>query len=190
MCGKGFVDAFRVTYDGDKACFVLRLRLKGCKIRCVKKNYQDTEAAMAAKDESRKKIIEALNLDRAYELGAILQYMGHHYEAEGMESPAIIDIFKKTALDEMKHAELLGERIVYLGGVPVQKATPAKRGGELKAMVVEDLASENDAIERYKKHIKLCDELGDPTTRLMLEGILSDEEGHADTWETTLGIRK
>ncbi|MEK7679126.1 MAG: ferritin-like domain-containing protein, partial [Deltaproteobacteria bacterium] len=113
---------------------------------------------MAAKDESRKKIIEALNLDRAYELGAILQYMGHHYEAEGMESPAIIDIFKKTALDEMKHAELLGERIVYLGGTPVQKATPAKRGGELKAMINEDLAAENDAIERYKKHIKLCDE--------------------------------
>ena len=145
---------------------------------------------MAGKDGNRKKIVEVLNLDRAYELSAILQYMGHHYEAEGIESPPIIDIFKKTAFDEMKHAELLAERIVYLGGVPVQKPTPVKRGGELTAMVKEDLEAENEAIERYKSHIKLCDELGDPTTRLMLERILSEEEGHADGWETVLGLRK
>ncbi len=145
---------------------------------------------MAGKDEGRKKIIDALNIDRSYELAAILQYMGHHYEGEGIESPAILDIFKKTAMDEMKHAELIGERIVYLGGEPVQKSATVKRGGEIKAMVKDDLEAENGAIERYKTHIKLCDELGDTTTRLMLEEILSEEEGHADTWETTLGIRK
>lgn len=145
---------------------------------------------MAKNDESRKKIVDALNIDRSFELAAILQYMGHHYEAEGVESPAIIEIFKKTGVDEMKHAELLGERIVYLGGVPVQKAASVKRGGEIKAMVSDDLGAENEAIERYKTHIKLCDDLGDSTTRLMLEGILSQEEGHADTWETVLGIRK
>jgi bacterioferritin len=142
------------------------------------------------KDSDRKRIIDALNIDRSFELAAILQYMGHHYEGEGVESPAIIDIFKKTALDEMKHAELLAERIVYLGGVPVQKPAPVKRGGEIKSMVKDDLASENEAIERYKEHIRLADEIGDSTTRLMLEGILSQEEGHADTWETVLGIRK
>lgn len=137
-----------------------------------------------------KKIIDALNLDRAFELAAIIQYMGHHYEAEGMESPAIIDIFKKTAVDEMKHAEKLAERIVYLGGMPVQKPTEIKRGGNLKKMIEEDLGAENGAIKRYKEHIKLADEEGDPTTRLMLEEILAEEEGHADTWETTLGVRK
>lgn len=145
---------------------------------------------MAGKEEGVKKIIDALNVDRSFELGAIMQYMGHHYEAEGVESPAIIEIFKKTAVDEMKHAELLAERIVYLGGVPVQKPAPIKRGGEIRQMVKEDLASENGAIERYKGHIRLADELGDSTTRLMLEQILSEEEGHADTWETVLGIRK
>ncbi|MBI5327384.1 MAG: ferritin [Deltaproteobacteria bacterium] len=136
-----------------------------------------------------KKIIDALNLDRAYELSAIIQYMGHHYEAEGLESPAVIEIFKKTSMDEMKHAETLAERIVYLGGVPVQKPTEIVRGGDLKKMIKDDLAAENGAIKRYKEHIKLCELEGDPTTRLMLEQILSDEEGHADTWETTLGIR-
>lgn len=145
---------------------------------------------MPGKDDSRKQIIDALNIDRSYELAAILQYMGHHYEGDGMESPAILDIFKKTAMDEMKHAELLGERIVYLGGVPVQKPASVKRGGEIKAMVKDDLEAENEAIERYKAHIKLSAELGDTTTRLMLEEILSQEEGHADVWETTLGIRR
>lgn len=140
-------------------------------------------------DEAKKKIIEMLNEDRVEELTAIIQYMGHHYEAEGMESPAIIEIFKKTALDEMRHAELLAERIVYLGGVPQYKPNPVKRGGDIKSMVKDDLGLENGAIERYRGHIKVCAELGDSTTRLMLEQILSDEEGHADTFETTLGIK-
>ncbi len=145
---------------------------------------------MALSDADKKKIVDVLNLDRSYELAAILQYMGHHYEGEGVESPAIIDLFKKISMDEMKHAEMLGERIVYLGGVPVQKPTEIKRGGDIKSMMKDDLAAENDAIERYRTHIKLCADLGDATTRRMLEDILSVEEGHADTWETTLGIRK
>lgn len=136
-----------------------------------------------------KKIIDALNEDREFELAAIMQYMGHHYEAEGMESPAIIELFKKTALDEMKHAELLAERIVYLGGTPSTKPTKIMKGGEVRKMVSDDLSAENGAIKRYKEHIKLCDKEGDPTSRLMLEGILSQEEGHADLWETTLGIK-
>ncbi|HLE08690.1 MAG TPA: ferritin-like domain-containing protein [Thermodesulfobacteriota bacterium] len=136
--------------------------------------------------KAKKELLDALNLDRAYELGAILQYMGHHYEAAGKESPAIIEQFKKSAVDEMKHAESLAERIVYLGGVPVQKAVPVKRGGSLLDMVKDDLKAENDAIARYRKHIKLC-EKDDTTTRRLLEKILAVEEDHADNWETVLG---
>ncbi|MEE9615001.1 MAG: ferritin-like domain-containing protein [Thermodesulfobacteriota bacterium] len=137
--------------------------------------------------KGNKKILDALNLDRAFELGAIIQYMGHHYEVEGVESPAVQEIFKESAIDEMKHAERLAERIGYLGGIPIQKALPGKRGGTLKKMVADDLKAENEAIARYKEHIKLCDKLGDVTTRRMLEEILADEEEHADTWETVLG---
>ncbi len=140
---------------------------------------------MAEKKE-RKEIIDALNLDRAYELGAIMQYMGHHYEVEGMESAAVKDIFKKSAIDEMKHAEALAERITYLGGIPVQKPVPVKRGGDIRAMIKDDLQAEYEAIERYKEHIKLCEKYGDVTTRRLLEGILEDEEGHADIWKTLL----
>lgn len=133
------------------------------------------------------KIIDILNKDREDELSAIVQYMKHHYEGEGMESPAILEIFKSTAKDEMEHAEKLGERIVYLGGTPTKNPSPIIEGGDLKKMINDDLAKENGAIRQYKEHIKIAIQENDPTTRLMLEEILSDEEGHADTWETTLG---
>jgi len=115
------------------------------------------------------KIIDALNKDREGELAAIIQYMKHHYEGEGMESPAILEIFKSTAKDEMEHAEKLGERIVYLGGTPTKKPEPIIEGGDLKKMIQDDLAKENAAIKQYKEHIKLAIEENDPTTRLMLE---------------------
>lgn len=136
------------------------------------------------------KLIEALNEDRADELAAIVQYMKHHYEAEGIESPEIIDLAKKIAIDEMKHAEKLGERINYLGGVPGKIPTAILEGGDLKKMIEDDLAKENNAIKKYKEHIKLAAEEEDSTTRLMLEEILSEEEGHGNTWETVLGITK
>ncbi|MDO9517921.1 MAG: ferritin-like domain-containing protein, partial [Methanosarcinaceae archaeon] len=73
---------------------------------------------------------------------------------------------------------------------PTQKPSAILRGGDLKKMVSDNLGNENAAIKQYKEHIKLASEAGDPTTRLMLEEILSDEERHADEWETILGIKK
>lgn len=137
----------------------------------------------------KKKIVEALNEDISYELSATIQYLWHHYMAGGMESPAIIELFEKTARDEMKHIEILAERIVYYRGEPTTKMPAVKKGGTLKKMIMDDLNAENEAIERYRKHIKLCMDQGDAGTRLMLEKILQDEEDHADTWETTLAIR-
>lgn len=136
------------------------------------------------------KVVELLNEDRADELSAIVQYMKHTYEAEGMESPEIIELAKKIAKDEMKHAERLGERINYLGGIPTKNVSPIVEGGDLKKMIEDDLVKENGAIKRYKEHIEVVIEEEDFTTRLMLEEILSDEEGHAHTWETVLGIKR
>lgn len=137
-----------------------------------------------------KELIDALNKDRMNELSAIVQYMKHHYEAMGLESPEIIDLAKDLAKDEMRHAERLAERINYLGGIPTKQISPISEGGDLKKMVGDDLEKENDAIKQYKEHINLASEEKDSTTRLMLEEILSDEENHADTWETVLGIKK
>ena len=134
----------------------------------------------------REKIIKALNIDIGLEIGAIIQYIMHEVMAEGMESPAIMEKFESISRDEMKHMERLAERVNYLGGVPNTKPAPIKIGGALKKMVQDDLNGEYTAIKTYKGHIKMCEEIGDTTTRLMLEEILTDEENHADTWETVL----
>jgi bacterioferritin len=132
------------------------------------------------------KIIEALNKVLELEIGAILQYLHHHWTGEGMESASILPLFEKTGMDEMKHAELVATRINFLEGDPSVKPAPVKKGGDLKKMMQDDLAGEYAAIEFYKEVIKLSADLGDTTTRLMMEGILTQEEGHADQWETIL----
>jgi bacterioferritin len=136
--------------------------------------------------EQRKKIIDELNKGVAREITAIIQYSYHHVMAEGMESPAISEIFEKTALQEMEHLEEFSDRIKYFGGVPTTKPNPIKVGGTLKQMVEDDLELEYQAIKLYKGQIGIAREIGDTTTRLMLEKILSTEEEHADKWETVL----
>ena len=133
------------------------------------------------------KIIEVLNKDRADELAAIIQYMKHSYEAEGLESPEIINLAKDIAKDEMKHAAKLGTRISYLGGIPTKNPSSISEGGDLKKMVEDDLTKENGAIKQYKEHIKLAAEEEDFATRLTLEEILKDEENHANIWKSILG---
>jgi bacterioferritin len=136
--------------------------------------------------EQRKKLIDELNRGVAREITAIIQYSYHHVMAEGMESPALSEIFEKIALQEMDHLEEFADRIKYLGGVPTTKPNPIKVGGTLKEMVEQDLELEYEAIRMYKGQIAIAAEIGDTTTRLMLEKILTAEEEHADQWETVL----
>jgi len=138
------------------------------------------------KKADRQKIIKALNFDIGLEIGAIIQYIMHEVMAEGMESPTIMEKFEDIAKQEMKHLQRFADRVNYLGGVPSTKPAPIKVGGPLKKMVQDDLDGEYMAIKTYKEHVKMCAEIGDTTTRLMLEEILTDEEDHADTWETVL----
>lgn len=137
-----------------------------------------------------KQIISALNRSRSAELGAIMQYMGHHYGAEGMDSLAVKDIFRQSAMDEMRHAERIAERIVYLGGIPTLKIDPVKRGGTVKQMLKDDLELENKAIKRYRQQIALAEKLKDYTTRRLLEDILIEEESHADIGKSLLTTGK
>lgn len=138
---------------------------------------------------SREKLIKALNDDLALELAAITQYMWHHVMAEGLESPEISEMFRKIAIDEMKHAEKLAERINYLGGTPVTKPGEIKVGGDLKKMIKDDIDGERMAIKLYKEHLKLAEEAGDPVTRRILEEIIMDEEGHDDKFSAILKIK-
>jgi len=139
--------------------------------------------------EQRQKLIDELNKGVAREITAIIQYSYHHVMAEGMESPALSEMFEKVALEEMEHLEQFSERINYLGGIPTTKPNPIKVGGTLEQMVQDDLELEYQAIRLYKGQIAIAKEIDDTTTRLMLEKILTTEEEHADKWERVLKKR-
>ena len=131
-------------------------------------------------------LLDLLNKAIAREMGVSVQYMWQHVMAMGMKSPEIKDIFKDIAIDEMKHAEKIAERLFYLGGVPTTKPTTIKVGDTLEAMIEEDLKAEEEAIEMYTKIIDLASQKQDSTTRLLFEEILTQEEEHKHTFTILL----
>lgn len=131
-------------------------------------------------------LLDLLNKAIAREIGVSVQYMWQHVMALGMKSPEIKDVFEDIAIEEMKHAEKIAERLFYLGGIPTTKPTPIKVGGSLKEMIEANLKSENEAIEMYSKIIELASENGDSTTRLLFEEILTEEEEHKHTFTILL----
>jgi len=135
----------------------------------------------------RDDIVQLLNDALATELVCVLRYKRHHFTAHGMSSPAIAAEFMVHANEEAAHADLIAERIVQLGGEPdfspntllERSHADYDESSELKAMIRANLVAERVAVEAYRQMITLIGDK-DPTTRRMLEGILSDEEEHAD----------
>ncbi|MDO8637332.1 MAG: ferritin-like domain-containing protein [Dehalococcoidia bacterium] len=140
---------------------------------------------------TRSKVIAILQEGVTNELGAVIQYLWHHYQAEGIYSPKIKDTFEEFSVEEMEHLEKISERIVALGGEPATKLPPIKKGGDIKQMMQDDLDLELGAAKMYAEHIPQLAKLGDTTSRLMLEKILADEEKHIMEFEIMLSkIRK
>jgi len=133
-----------------------------------------------------KKLKEMLNKAIAMELQVAIQYMWQHVLATGVDSAAVADVFKESAITEMKHAEALAERLAYLDGTPTTKPEPIFVGGNLKEMLQTDVKAEENAIALYREIIKVADTEGDPTTRRLAEEILGNEEGHHDTFTNLL----
>ncbi len=99
-----------------------------------------------------------------------------------MDGVTVEDIFRKTAIAEMKHAERLAERLDYLNGVPSTKPDPIFVMGSLIEMLEQDEQDEERAISLYKQAIQIAAMEGDYTTRRMLEEILAEEETHINTF--------
>ncbi len=127
-------------------------------------------------------LIDFLNKAIARELQVSIQYMWQHVQVTGTEGAIVEDIFRKTAIAEMKHAERLAERLDYLNGVPTTAPEPIFVGGSLIEMLRQDEQDEEAAIEIYKEATQLAAKEGDYTTRRLLEEILADEETHINTF--------
>ena len=130
------------------------------------------------------KIIEALNQARSRELTAIMTYMAQHYELEDQDMGKLGDKMKEIGIQEMKHAEALAERILWLGGEPVTKPdSDIKRGLELAKMLELDIKLESGACAMYNASIKLCAAEGDDVTKKVFEQLLAEEEAHLDFFQ-------
>lgn len=135
------------------------------------------------------KVIEELNKALAAELNAIAQYMVHAEMCHNWGYQRLGAYLKKQALDEMKHAEGLIERILFLEGAPqVNLALAPKIGQTVKAQIENDLTGELEAVHQYNAAVRVCVEAGDNATRELFERMVKDEERHADFLETQLSI--
>jgi bacterioferritin len=126
------------------------------------------------------KLKEMLNKAIAAEIQASIQYMWQHVQWAGTDHYAVADEFKSIAIEEMKHAETIAERLWYFDGVPTTKPAPIAVGAELWEMIDNDIKAEEEAITLYKQIQKVAEAEGDPTTRFIFENILRDEEEHHD----------
>jgi bacterioferritin len=133
-----------------------------------------------------KQLLDMLNKAIARELQVSIQYMWQHVLWRGVKAYTVKGEFKTIAIAEMKHAEEIAERLAYLGRTPTTKPDPIFVGVDLEEMLRMDVKAEEEAIELYKRIIKIAADEGDFTTKRLFEKILSNEEEHHDTFSTLL----
>jgi bacterioferritin len=137
--------------------------------------------------KGNEQILETLNALLADELTAINQYIVHSEMCADWGYEKLHEAIEARAITEMKHAEALIARILFLEGRPVvSQLNPIHIGSTIDAMHHNDLQAEYDAIKDYNEGIARASEIGDNGTRNLLESILTDEEGHADWIEAQL----
>ncbi len=133
------------------------------------------------------KVIATLNSLLADELTAISQYMVHSEMCDNWGYQKLHDKIEKRAIDEMKHAEKLIARIIFLEGSPtVSKLNKITVGKDVPTQLKNDHSAEIEAIKAYNAAIKEAVSLGDNGTRELLENTLKDEEDHIDWIEAQL----
>jgi bacterioferritin len=133
------------------------------------------------------KVIERLNDLLADELTAINQYMVHSEMCDDWGYGRLHEAVEKRAIEEMRHAEKLIARILFLDGRPtVSVLREIHIGAEVEAQFHNDLAAELDAVKAYNAGIQLAGGVGDNGTRALMESILAEEEDHIDWLEAQL----
>ena len=136
-----------------------------------------------------KKIIEILNEVLTAELTAINQYFVHSEMAENWGYERLHKVIRKHSIGEMKHAEEVIERVLFLEGIPnLQRLGKINIGETMEEVLKSDYALELEALPRLNQGIELCREVGDNNSRHLLEAILHDEEEHVDWIEAQMSL--
>jgi bacterioferritin len=133
------------------------------------------------------KVIAELNAALKEELTAISQYFLHAEMCENWKYEKLAKFIKKQSIDEMKHAEVLMERILFLDGTPsMTELLQIKVGQNVKEQIENDLKLELNAVAMYNRSVQVAREEGDNASRELFETLLKDEESHVDWLEAQL----
>jgi bacterioferritin len=136
-------------------------------------------------------VIDLLNEVLTGELTAINQYFLHARMCANWGYKALAEHIRKESIDEMKHADMLIERVLFLDGLPnLQKLGKLSIGTTVNEMLVNDLAVENTAIPLLNRGIQMCRDEGDNGSEDLLTRILVSEEAHVDWLEAQLELVK
>lgn len=141
---------------------------------------------MSAPPKVSKELQDMLNDAIARELSVSISYMWQHVLMTGLQAIAVKDAIKKISIVEMRHAEAIAERLVYLGGRPTTKPTEIKVGESLTEMLRINVGLEDGAIELYRRIIAKAEAEGDTVTADMFHQILADEEDHHNIFTSLL----
>ena len=134
-----------------------------------------------------KKVIEQLNAALVSELTAIVQYMTQSEMCHGWGYKRLGELTKARAIEEMRHAEGLIERIIFLDGMPgVAVGLKPQLGGSVQEQMKINLKDEQDAVHQYNSAAKICAAAGDNGSKALFESMIRDEERHADFLEGQL----
>lgn len=135
------------------------------------------------------RVIEFLNDQLTAELTAINQYFLHYKMQENWGFTKLAQYTRHESIDEMKHAEKLTDRILFLEGLPnYQKLSALRIGETVKEQFECDMKIEQEAVTRLREGITYMRSIGDVTSAVLFEEILADEEHHIDYLETQLGL--
>jgi bacterioferritin len=135
------------------------------------------------------KLIESLNRALSLELSAVIQYQQHGFLVTGVEREVYRKYFRDQSEESHDHAEMLGDKIVALGGVPTVEPGIIMQSTELKEMLRQDLEMEREALRAYMQAWEACGDEEMPT-RFLLEGRIADEQRHVEELEKLTSERR
>ena len=132
----------------------------------------------------RTRSIQLLNQAVADELQAVHQYMYFHFHLDDQGFAPLSNLFKRIAIQEMGHVEVLAERILFLkGDVEMLPAGPVEKITTPETILAKAMAMEEDGVESYNKAAIECGAIADSASKQLFERLVTDEEGHFDQFE-------
>lgn len=131
---------------------------------------------------AREQLVENLNKALSYELAGVIQYSQHSFLITGPDREVFKDFFRDMAEEAQDHAEVLGDKVVALGGIPTVEPAMIRQSTELKEMLKQGLELEREAMAAYMAAWAACDD-NDLPQKFWLEGQISDEQMHIEELE-------